>query len=769
MSKPAEAPASQEPPKRGKRDLLKDIERKYQQKWAEDKIFEISAPTAGNSTPDNKFFGNFPYPYSNGVLHIGHAFSLSKNEFRCAFERLCGKHVLFAQGIHCTGMPIKACADRLDQELRDYGVPPKFPEPQEVPPEVPVAATAAAQGELTASGKKQVAKAAKTDLTKFSSNKSKATAKKGAGKTQWDILVSSGLPSEDIPLFRQATLQLPHWLAMEKTQKWLDYFPAVMINDMKSMGCGIDWRRSFVTTDANPFYDNFVQWQFRRLHRQGCIVKDKRYAVYSPKDGQPCADHDRASGEGAGPQEYTLIKMQAVELQGKLKALEGKGPVFLMAATLRPETMYGQTNCWALPKGQYGAFRGLDGEVWVMTHRAARNLAFQDRTPEAGKAECLLELQGSDLIGLPLKAPNSGYDKIFVLPLLTIKTNKGTGIVTSVPSDAPDDFAALQDLRTVKEDAKLKEKFNVERAWVEPFEVIEIIEIPGLGRRAAETLCKELNITNQHQAEKLATAKDRCYLKGFTDGVMIVGPHSGKKVSEAKPIIKDEMIAAGQALTYNEPEKEVISRSGDECVVALTDQWYLTYNDPEWKAAARKALEQMETYAEETRTGFEYTLGWLQQWALSREFGLGTRLPADPAYLIESLSDSTIYMAYYTIAHFLQGNDLFGKGKNAGVRVEDLTDEVWDHIFLGKAAPTSSSIPSDILAAMRREFEFWYPWDLRTSGKDLVGNHLSFSIFHHTAIWKEQPHLWPRSIRCNGHLMLNSMKMSKSTGMLVLW
>ena len=68
----------------------------------------------------------------------------------------------------------------------------------------------------------------------------------------------------------------------------------------------------------------------------------------------------------------------------------------------------------------------------------------------------------------------------------------------------------------------------------------------------------------------------------------------------------------------------------------------------------RKALGQMETYAEETRTGFEYTLGWLQQWALSREFGLGTRLPADPAYLIESLSDSSIYMAYYTVAHFLQ-------------------------------------------------------------------------------------------------------------------
>lgn len=58
------------------------------------------------------------------------------------------------------------------------------------------------------------------------------------------------------------------------------------------------------------------------LDVQGKIVKDKRYAVYSPKDGQPCADHDRASGEGVGPQEYTLIKMEALELPGKLAALE---------------------------------------------------------------------------------------------------------------------------------------------------------------------------------------------------------------------------------------------------------------------------------------------------------------------------------------------------------------------------------------------------------------------------------------------------------------
>lgn len=33
-------------------------------------------------------------------------------------------------------------------------------------------------------------------------------------------------------------------------------------------------------------------------------------------------DHDRASGEGVGPQEYTLIKMQALDLPGPLAGLK---------------------------------------------------------------------------------------------------------------------------------------------------------------------------------------------------------------------------------------------------------------------------------------------------------------------------------------------------------------------------------------------------------------------------------------------------------------
>jgi len=73
----------------------------------------------------------------------------------------------------------------------------------------------------------------------------------------------------------------------------------------------------------------------------------------------------------------------------------------------------------------------------------------------------------------------------------------------------------------------------------------------------------------------------------------------------------------------------------------------------------------MELYSEETRNQFSSVLEWLHEWACSRSFGLGTRVPWDPVFLIESLSDSTIYMAYYTVAHILQDGDIYGqKGRD---------------------------------------------------------------------------------------------------------
>ena len=76
------------------------------------------------------------------------------------------------------------------------------------------------------------------------------------------------------------------------------------------------------------------------------------YTIYSPLDGQPCAYHEWASCEGVQPQEYTLIKMQVIPpFSRKMKSLEDRR-VFLAAATLRLETMYGQTNAWVFPDGK---------------------------------------------------------------------------------------------------------------------------------------------------------------------------------------------------------------------------------------------------------------------------------------------------------------------------------------------------------------------------------------------------------------------------------
>ena len=686
----------------------------------------------------------------NGMLHLGHAFTITKVEFAVAYHRLRGKKALFPFGFHCAALPIKACADKLMREVERYGAPPVFETQKED----------AVMDEENGGGGGDT-----SDPTVFKAKKAKAAKKAvGGGKklSQWEIMEMSGIESGEISRFQDP-------------QHWLRYFPPFAIEHLKEMGCGIDWRRSFITTDANPYFDSFVRWNLTTLRKRGRVVKDTRYAIYSPMDGQPCMDHDRQSGEGVNPQEYTIIKMKVKDGDadyeegdvnpfapgGALEAVAGK-PVFLAAATLRPETMYGQTNCWVLPSATYGCFEMNGGEVWVMLDRAALNASYQGLSGEMGEVRKLCEVSGADLVGLPLRAPLTSLETIYALPLLTILTNKGTGVVTSVPSDAPDDYIGLQDL---KRKPDMRAKFGVKDKHVMPFDVIPIINIPEFGDASAVKVCTDLKIASQNDKRQLEEAKRLTYLKGFTDGVMLVGEYAGKKVQEAKPLMRKKLIESGEASPYCEPEKEVMSRSGDECVVALTDQWYITYGDDEWLEAAQLALEKMNCYADECKRAFHGTLDWLRQWACSRSYGLGTKLPWDPEYLIESLSDSTIYMAYYTVAHILQNGDVYGESPEPVVPASAVTHAVWDYLLLDGPEPGDEcSISPEILRRMKREFDFWYPFDLRVSGKDLIQNHLTFSIYQHAAIWDKDAGQWPLSFRCNGHVMVNSEKMSKSIG-----
>jgi leucyl-tRNA synthetase len=307
-----------------KRDDLIGVEKKYQKLWQDQHVFEPNAPTFEeapfeSTTPDElhakfpKWFGTMAYPYMNGTLHAGHSFTASKVEFGAGFARMQGKRTLFPLGWHVTGMPIKACADKLIREIEMFG--PTF---EKCPVE-----------EVLDESKEEVpapAQETRTDMSKFTAKKGKAAAKSVKTKYQFQIMLSLGIPLEEIQKFAD-------------TSYWLQFFPPLAKRDLTNFGARIDWRRQFVTTEANPYYDSFVCWQMRKLKELGKIKFGKRYTIYSPKDGQACLDHDRQSGEGVPVQEYTALKLKVKEWPGSAeKILDGKLPkdanVYFVPATL---------------------------------------------------------------------------------------------------------------------------------------------------------------------------------------------------------------------------------------------------------------------------------------------------------------------------------------------------------------------------------------------------------------------------------------------------
>src|SRR6058998_2098557 len=168
---------------------------------------------------------------------------------------------------------------------------------------------------------------------------------------QWDILRKMGIPDRDIPKFADP-------------MHWIEVFPEATIQDLKGLGAAVDWTRSFITTPLNPPYDAFVRWQFHHL-RDGDFVKiDKHPVIWCPKDQAPIGDHDRIEGEGETPIEYTLLKFPLAD--GRL----------LVAATIRPETVYGQTNLWIDPDAPYVVAK-VGEERWILNDLASRKLSEQ--------------------------------------------------------------------------------------------------------------------------------------------------------------------------------------------------------------------------------------------------------------------------------------------------------------------------------------------------------------------------------------------------------
>jgi len=292
---------------------------------------------------------------------------------------------------------------------------------------------------------------------------------------------------------------------------------------------------------------------------------------------------------------------------------------------------------------------------------------------------------------------------------------------------------------------------------------ISIIKSKNYGEFPAIEICEKYKIKNQND-ERLEKITQELYLNEFKYGITNekTGKYSGMKVSEARDAVKKELIEKNYADVFFEiMNKPIICRCNTECVVkVIKDQWFIDYANEEWKKISKDWLNEMKIIPESLKEEYHNAIEWLHERACARKRGFGTRLPFDKNWIIESLSDSTIYMAYYTIAKIINENN---------IDAEKLLPEVFDFVFLGKGdlkeISKISGLNENIIKEMRESFLYWYPLDSRHSGTDLITNHLIFFIMNHIAIFPKE--FWPKQIVTNGFVLNEGKKMSKSLGNIV--
>jgi leucyl-tRNA synthetase len=632
-----------------------EIENKWRKGWEESGVFE-----ADPDPSKKKCFVNFPFPYMNGPLHIGHGFSATRVDVYARFKRMQGYNTLFPWAWHWTGEPIVGAALRIK-----------------------------AGDESVIRGLKEV----------------------------------DGVPDEELVNFTD-----PVYMA--------NYYTREGREALKAIGYSIDWRREFHTTYLEPTFSRFVDWQYETLRKKGYVARGTHPVVWCPNDESPTGDHDRLEGEGVSPEEYTLLKFPF-------------GDAYLPAATFRPETIYGVTNMFINPKAIYVEAE-VNGEKWIISKEATRKLIEQLR-----KVSILREFKGAELIGKNFQDPITKR-ALPILPGSFVDPESASGVVYSVPAHAPADWIAIRDL--AENPGELKE-YGIDPGMVKKIEPISLISVEGYGEYPAIEIIEQMEVKDQFDP-KVDQATAVIYRKEFHTGVLkpICGKYAGKLVKDVKTELIEDFKKVNIADSMYDLPQKVVCRCTTRCIVKiLSDQWFLLYSDAEWKGMAHEAVDKARIFPEAARAYFHDRIDWLHEWACARRTGLGTPLSWSPGWIVETLSDSTIYMAFYTIVKHVRKHDL---------KTEQLTDSVFDYIFLeeGDLAETArtSGISSSIIKEMRDEFMYWYPFDLRVSGKDLVPNHLSFCLFQHAAIFPRE--LWPRGMGVNGILSIEGDKMSKSRG-----
>ncbi|MCX6767791.1 MAG: leucine--tRNA ligase [Candidatus Micrarchaeota archaeon] len=527
------------------------------------------------------------------------------------------------------------------------------------------------------------------------------------------------------------------------TEPWnvVKFFSSKLVQDFKSMGYSLDLSRQFTTGD--PEYNQFISWQFQKYRKKGYLKQASYPILY-------CVNCKNAAGEDdiQGGDEEPVEVMHFTAF--KFKAEDG---AFVVSCTLRPETVFGITNMFVNPDAEYVKAR-VGGESWWISAQAAEKLKLQKKEIQTSGAP----VKGEKFVGKTLVSPLG--TRVPILPSSFVDPANASGFVHSVPAHAPYDWIAIDDL---KANAAVLEKYGIAAA-VKAIKPVSLIQSPGYGEFPAKEIIDRMGIKKVSDSEKLDEATQKLYRSEFYEGKLndACGKFKGRGIAE----VKDDVVAwlgeKGAADDFFETSRPAKCRCGGTVAAAvLSDQWFIDFNAPGWKERSRDCLEKMLVYPAAYKKQFRDIFDWLDKRPCARRRGLGTQLPFANEWIIESLSDSTIYMAFYTIIKKIRGH---------GIKPAQLNEAFFDYVFLGtgsaKQAAQATGVAEKALDEIRGEFLYWYPNDLRHTGVAHITNHLSFFIFAHTAIF--DPRHWPRAVTLNEMLVCEGTKMSKSKGNVVL-
>ncbi len=518
------------------------------------------------------------------------------------------------------------------------------------------------------------------------------------------------------------------------------YFSSKLIQDFQRMGFSIDDTHQFTTGDLE--YNRFIEWQYKVLNEKGYITKGSYPILWCPNDNNAVGEDDIQSGD-----EQKVEVQEFVGIKYKLKK-----DTYLVAATLRPETIFGITNIWLHPDRYYFEIK-VGKETWIVSKESVEKLKLQNH-----EVEEIRSFFGEELIGQPVEVPITNI-KVPIYPASFVETDHATGVVYSVPGHAPYDYVALEDL---KKDENTIAQYKLDNDELQALDPISIIQNKDYGPLPAVEICESLGVESQDDADKLEEATQTIYKTEFYTGIMKenTGELKGMRVEDAKNRAEQLLIDNGLAIHFYEPSVEARCRCGEEIEVAvIPDQYFLNYGNPEWKKKAFDLLNSMSIIPPKFRQTFENVFDWLDKRPCVRRRGIGTEFPLEKGkgWIIESLSDSVIYMSFYTIIKKIRQHEITEK---------QLIPEFFDYVFLhkGKISEVSekTKIPENVIKELRQEFTYWYPNDFRHTAIAHISNHLSFAIFHHAAIFPKK--YWLKAFSLNDLLIREGSKMGKSKG-----